>query len=201
MDKESIMIEYSKDNMKKLKQLAYSIFSKFGGIENYQYDDFYSIANIELWKAVEKYDATKCDNFNNYLKSNLERKYKTHIRDLNRDKRCKKYIDKDGQIIYEKEVRLDATVNGSEKDSLDLVGKVDSKLDSIMNENINEDLAKYLSRLNKKQKRMLIMIADGYKEKEIKELLGITADTYNAALTNIRSDRRTAPIRHLFSLV
>lgn len=201
MDKQTIMIEYSANNMAKLKQLAYSIFSKFGGIENYQHDDFYSIANIELWKAVEKYDVAKCDNFNNYLKSNLERKYKTYLRDMNRDKRCRKHIDKDGKVVYEKEVRLDATINDSEKDSSDLIGRVDTKLESILNGNISDDLARYLNKLNKKQKRLLIMIADGYKEKEIKKILGITADTYNAALADIRSDRRTVSIRHLFSLV
>ena len=78
---------YSENNMQRLKYISYQIFSKFGGISNKDYDDFYSIANMVLWNDVQNFDESKGISFENILKFHLRNKFKTAT-----DKReiCKK---------------------------------------------------------------------------------------------------------------
>ena len=58
-EKQQILDEYAANDMAKLRKISYPIFIKFGGISEQDYDDFYSKANEELWKATENFDEMK----------------------------------------------------------------------------------------------------------------------------------------------
>ena len=57
--KQQILEEYASNGMAKLRKVSYPLFIKFGGISEKDHDDFYSKANMELWKATEVFDNSK----------------------------------------------------------------------------------------------------------------------------------------------
>ena len=51
-----IIYDYCNNNMKKLKMVCYPIIIRTGGISEKDHDDIFSLAQLLLYKAVEKYD-------------------------------------------------------------------------------------------------------------------------------------------------
>ena len=107
---------YSENNMQRLKYISYQIFSKFGGISNKDYDDFYSIANMVLWNDVQNFDESKGISFENILKFHLRNKFKTAMTKRNRKKRGGTN-DRYGS----QEVSLDAPVSSQDGNDTNLL--------------------------------------------------------------------------------
>lgn len=116
-EQNDLLMKYTERNMWRLKSITHKLLKRYGGVSQSEYDDFYSIANMELIKAVVTWNPSKSD-FNTFLYGNISRKFKTRFRDIHHPKRCKISKNKKGEIIYEKEASLDAPMSLNNKETL-----------------------------------------------------------------------------------
>lgn len=187
---------YIANEMQRLKKITNRLISTYGGVSNFMYDDFYSIANEQLWRAVITYDEKKNDNFEAYLKVFLKRKFKTYLRDMHVDKRCIKHtvVLQNGktEIVYENDVRLDEPL--SEETEICLADVlVDSRYEYVLNddEELKGQLKLYIGSLTKLQKKILYLKYHGYNSLRIKEKLNISGNKYNELLQDMTSFIKT----------
>ena len=175
---EVILEEYCANEMRKLKQLCYPILIKIGGISEKDYDDFYSIALDALADSVLRYDESKNCQFKTFLVGNIKRKFNTEIRDRNREKR-----------IPAK--KLESTSNLVTEDGLELGETIPSKFDTYETacEYLFEGtkIQRYLDKLSYTQRKIVSLLSDGYKAKEIKELLHMDSKQYSNNLAAIQA--------------
>lgn len=111
MDKQQfdILQPYCENDMRLLKRLSQSIFMKFNEpLSKADYDDFYSIANLTLWQCYNSFDSAMGVNFEGYLYSCLQKKFKTELTRRHRQKRALDNFN----------VSLDTTNNNDEEYSL-----------------------------------------------------------------------------------
>lgn len=179
--KQQILEEYASNGMMKLKKISYPLFIKFGGISEKDYDDFYSRANEELWKATEVFDEGKQIPFEAYLLGCLKRKFMTEMTGLNREKRKGDRLSSS----------LESPVGENEGTTLGDVLASDFNLEnSAINEMQTYDsdnTGKYLKLLSAKQRRIANMIMDGYNPLEIKEKMGLTENEYINNLKDMKT--------------
>lgn len=175
---EMILEEYCANEMKKLKQICYPLLIKIGGISEKDYDDFYSIALDALADSVLRYDETKKCQFNTFLIGNIRRKFNTEIRDRNRAKR-----------IPAK--KLESTSNLVTEDGVELGETIPSKFDTYETacEYLFEGtkIERYLDKLSYTQRKIVSLLSDGYKAKEIRELLHMNSKQYSNNLAAIQA--------------
>lgn len=175
---EMILEEYCANEMKKLKQICYPLLIKIGGISEKDYDDFYSIALDALADSVLRYDETKKCQFSTFLIGNIRRKFNTEIRDRNRAKR-----------IPAK--KLESTSNLVTEDGVELGETIPSKFDTyeIACEYLFEGtkIERYLDKLSHAQRKIVSLLSDGYKAKEIRELLHMDSKQYSNNLAAIQA--------------
>lgn len=173
-----ILEEYCANEMKKLKQICYPLLIKIGGISEKDYDDFYSIALDALADSVLRYDKTKKCQFSTFLIGNIRRKFNTEIRDRNRAKR-----------IPAK--KLESTSNLVTEDGVELGETIPSKFDTyeIACEYLFEGtkIERYLDKLSHAQRKIVSLLSDGYKAKEIRELLHMDSKQYSNNLAAIQA--------------
>lgn len=179
--KQHILEEYCFNNMAKLRKISYPLFITFGGISEKDHDDFYSKANIELWKATESFDETKGVPFHSYLISCLNRKFMTEMTGLNREKRKGDRLSSS----------LDAPIGEDDGTTFGEVLASDFNLEeSAINKidlSASENTQKYLGSLSEKQKGIAELIMNGYKPSEIKDKLGITENQYVSNLKDMKT--------------
>ena len=161
--------EYSYNNMKKLKKVVDKLLIKIGGVEDYERDDYYSIANYQLLKAAISYDSSKCDNFDNYFKVILKRKFASHLRDIHRDKRCRKIIEIDEQgeevIVFEKDSRLDAKIkDDSENTYSNMIASDKTTENEIFDKMQDSKSEKFINSLTANERIILDYLLKGYKK-------------------------------------
>jgi DNA-directed RNA polymerase specialized sigma subunit len=175
---EMILEEYCANEMKKLKQICYPLLIKIGGISEKDYDDFYSIALDALADSALRYDETKKCQFNTFLIGNIRRKFNTEIRDRNRAKR-----------IPAK--KLESTSNLVTEDGVELGETIPSKFDTYETacEYLFEGtkIERYLDKLSYTQRKIVSLLSDGYKAKEIRELLHMNSKQYSNNLAAIQA--------------
>lgn len=173
-----ILEEYCANEMKKLKQICYPLLIKIGGISEKDYDDFYSIALDALADSVLRYDENKKCQFSTFLIGNIRRKFNTEIRDRNRAKR-----------IPAK--KLESTSNLVTEDGVELGETIPSKFDTYETacEYLFEGtkIERYLDKLSYTQRKIVSLLSDGYKAKEIRELLHMDSKQYSNNLAAIQA--------------
>jgi len=172
---------YCGNNMVKLKQIAYPIFIKFGGITPKDYDDFYSEANKTVLGAVRIFDDSKGDDFEKFLKGCLSRKFKTLMTRRNRNKRIadRTCTSLDSPIGDENGITLSDVLPSGFDIELELAEEIGISSGSKMD--------KYLEKLSKRQRQVAGYLSDGYKPSEIKELLHISEKEYSDCMMAIRA--------------
>lgn len=172
---------YCGNNMLKLRQISYPIFTKFGGITSKDYDEFYSEANKTILNAVKTYDDSKGGTFEGFLVSCLSRKFKTLMTRRNRNKRFADRIS----------ISLDAPIGDENGTTLAEVipspFDIESELSNEIGISSDSKMEKYLEKLSKKQRQVAGYLSDGYKPSEIKELLHISEKEYSDCMMAIRS--------------
>lgn len=175
---EMILEEYCANEMKKLKQICYPLLIKIGGISEKDYDDFYSIALDALADSVLRYDETKKCQFSTFLIGNIRRKFNTEIRDRN----CAKRIPAK---------KLESTSNLVTEDGVELGETIPSKFDTYETacEYLFEGtkIERYLDKLSYTQRKIVSLLSDGYKAKEIRELLHMDSKQYSNNLAAIQA--------------
>ena len=178
MDIQGTLELYCDNEMRKLKQICNPMITKIGGISDKDYDDFYSIALGVLSDTVLKFEPEKEVEFQCYLASNNKRKFKTEVRDRNRKKR----------IPTKKISSINALVT---EDGCELSEKIQSKFDTFeeaCGDNFDgTKIEKYLKRLSIDQRKIVKLLSDGYKAKEIRKLLHMSNKEYSENLSAIQA--------------
>lgn len=175
-----ILDTYYADNAKKLRNVVDKILFKFGGLSNKDRDDFYSLANEIFVDVIKRYDRTK--SFDGFLYSCLSNKIMTEITRRNREKR--------------KADRFSISLDGiNEKDEeCTLLEFLPSDFDTFEeatkrqgNEQYQDKVQRYISKLSNRQVNILNLLVDGYKANEICQVLEISSKEYANELKAMRS--------------
>lgn len=177
--KNQLLNEYCSNGMQKLKQVCYHRIRKICGNSNTNEDDLYSIALDVLRDSAERYDSTRECSFITFLNHNIQNKFDTYVRDMNRDKRkCSmkiEYLDApaDEAACLRDTVAADFNIENEllEKSSLAYSGRV----------------AGFLEVLSDRQRKIAELIMQGYTPAEIKQKLKITKKQYTDSLKDMKS--------------
>lgn len=180
----AILQPYCENDMKRLKKMSRSIFMKFNEpLAESDYDDFYSIANMTLWKAYNSYDPDMGISFEGFLCSCLQKKFKTELTHRHRQKR----------ILNQFATSLDAVKEDEEGRSL--LELIPSDFDTFeevtkRQENgqyIDNKVQQYISKLSNRQVNILNLLVDGFKPVEIRQILEISAKEFSDDMQSIKA--------------
>lgn len=179
----TLLQPYCENDMYLLKKISRSIFMKFREpLGQADYDDFYSVANLTLWKAYNAFDPDMGISFEGFLYSCLQKKFKSELTHRHKSKRVLNYLA----------VSLDAVNdNGEEFSLMDVIPSDFDTFEEVMKEQENgqykDKIQEYISRLSKRQVNILNLMMDGFKPCEIKRMLSISSREYSDSMEAIRS--------------
>lgn len=197
--KQELLYNYTENGNKKLNAISKNIFSKFGGISQVDYDDFYSIANEQLLLCIWNYDKTKNDSFENYLKFVLCNKFKQELTKRNRAKRCQIEMDEDGNITYIHPLSLDAPIEGEDGEkifgSVATKNLVENEIFSDETAILSENTKQYLNSLSENEKSVAKLIMNGYETEIIKERLHLSDVLYKKIISDMKSFEKSIVLR------
>ena len=179
----AVLQPYCENDMRLLKKISKSNFMRFNEpLTKADYDDFYSIANMTLWKAYNSYDPNMGISFEGFLCSCLQKKFKTELTHRHRQKR----------ILNQFAVSLDGINDNEEECSL--LDFLSSDFDTFEeatkrqgNEQYQDKVQQYISRLSNEQINILNLLMDGYKVNEICRILEISEKRYAENMQTMRS--------------
>ena len=171
--------------------------------------DFYSLGNEIFIDVSRRYDETQ--DFDGFLYSCLEKKFKTEMTRRTRDKRCIKTEvvekDLDGNEIVKKvivpDIRLDAPLNDEDEETT--IGDVMAGNNTVESEVFKEgkreewrsEVKEYLDNLSPLQRKIAFLLSDNNTPDEICEELHITMKHFDNSLKRILADERIRPLRTL----
>lgn len=179
------------------------ILSQFGGITDFDREECYSIANLEITKYVKNQldkgiEDLDEDKFNGYMYFGITNKIKTYITRKNRGKRCQIVTSKEGdkevkQYIYP--VSLDGmSTDDGENKYMDVIPSdfdIESSIDVGELLNLEENVIRYINSLGVIQRQIADLIMQGYNSTEIKEILHISDKEYYTYLSDMKEyDKR-----------
>ena len=179
----AILQPYCENDMCLLKKISQSIFKRFNEpLTKADYDDFYSIANLTLWQAYNSYNSDMGVSFDGFLRTCLQKKFKTELTYRHRQKR----------ILNQFAVSLDVINENEEECSL--LDFIPSDFDTFeeaikkrKKEQFRDKVQQYISRLSNQQVHILNLLMDGYKANEIRQILAISSKEYTDNLQIMRS--------------
>lgn len=190
----TIVNDYMKNDMKKLKGLCHIIWGN-KGIPNVEHDELYDDAMKVLLESVISYDGER-SKFNTYLNGNLRRSYKDWIRDSHRAKRCNLLLDSKGKIVKDESgkpiVIQNISFDTPTEDDLDLSEKISSDFciesESRLDFKSDERVDLFLNSLSNIQRKIIELKMINYEISvdEIKQRLNISNREYNNALKSIK---------------
>lgn len=179
----SVLQPYCENDMQLLKKISRSIFSRFNEpLTKADHDDFYSIANMTLWQAYNAYDPDMGISFDGFLRSCLQKKFKSELTHRHRQKR----------ILNQFAVSLDAASDSEA--SCKLLEVTPSNFDTFEevakrheNQQYQDKVQLYISRLSNRQINILNLLIDGYRTNEIREILHLSSKELTENLQIMRS--------------
>lgn len=179
----SVLQPYCENDMQLLKKISRSIFLRFNEpLTKADHDDFYSIANMTLWQAYNAYDPDMGISFDGFLRSCLQKKFKSELTHRHRQKR----------ILNQFAVSLDATSDSEEE--CNLLEVIPSDFDTFEevtkrheNQQYQDKVQLYISRLSNLQVNILNLLIDGYRTNEIREILHLSSKELTENLQIMRS--------------
>ncbi len=146
------------------------------------YDDFYSIANMTLCQVYNTYDPDMGISFDSFLRSCLQKKFKSELTHRHRQKR----------ILNQFATSLDAV--NSDDGECSLMDFIPSDFDTFEEavkrqdkEQFQDKVQLYISKLSNQQVSILNLLMDGYKPNEIRKILDISPKEYTDNLQIMRS--------------
>lgn len=177
----ALLKPYCENDMKKLKQISRSIFMKFNEpISNADHIEFYSIANMTLWQAYNSYNPDMGIKFEGFLRTCLQRKFKTELTRRHRHKRILNQFTISLDAENEEQCNL-SDILPSDFDTFDEAVKGQEK------EQFQDKTQVYISMLSKLQVKILNLLMEGYKPNEIRQTLKISSTEYAENLRIMRS--------------
>lgn len=182
----------------KLRQMCNKEMSKFGGLSQKDYDDFYSRAGREISIAIEheKYDPSKGKSPMDFFSGVIKMAVWKEMTDRNRSKRQviieTEEEDEHGKIKKKKEyvptVSMDAPFNGDSgmtiSDTLQSDFDINDEIDKSF---LGDKLNAFLKCLSKTQRQIAEMIMEGFAVTEIKEKLNLSNKEYIDNFKELRS--------------
>lgn len=179
----SVLQPYCENDMQLLKKISRSIFLRFNEpLTKADHDDFYSIANMTLWQAYNSYDPDMGISFDGFLRSCLQKKFKSELTHRHRQKR----------ILNQFAVSLDAASDSEE--SCKLLELIPSEFDTFEevtkrheNQQYQDKVQLYISRLSNLQVNILNLLIDGYRTNEIRAILHLSSKELTENLQIMRS--------------
>ncbi len=178
-----ILQPYCGNEMRLLKKISKSIFTKFNEpVAESDYIEFYSIANMTLWKAYNAYKPEMGISFDTFLRICLKKKFATEIQARHRHKR----------FLNQCAVSLDAVGKDEEEGCLlDFIPSDFDTFDEVAKRQENgqyrDKIQQYISKLSNEQVNILTLLVDGYKPNEIRQILEISKNEYSDNLSVMRS--------------
>lgn len=169
---------YLSDEDKKLKKMTNEILVKLK-YHDVNRDDFVSLAHEIIVKAMYDYDFIQ--DFDGYIYSCLEKKFKTEMTRLNRQKR---QADK---LALSLETPIGNEEGGTLEDIVASKSTIEKDVFEDKEEGYSKEMKQYLGRLSKLQKEVLRLISIGYMPSEILEELHINQKLYNDCYNAIHS--------------
>lgn len=191
-----IIEEFLANDMKKLKKICDPLIFYKGTPEIY-HEDLYGVATDVLIESLDAFDSSKKCSFKTFFIGNVKRAFYDWTRDNTRLCRCNIQTDAEGKIVRDKDgnVIIIPSIPFDEpaEDGTDIKEKIAS--DFNIEDNLSKEIGfssddkieKYLSRLSKRQKKIVSLLADGYSQDEIRELLHISKKEYADSLLSIRA--------------
>lgn len=179
----TVLQPYCENDMQLLKKISKSVFIRFHEpLAKADYDDFYSIANMTLWQAYNSYNPDLGVNFEGFLHTCLQKKFKSELTKRHRQKR----------LLNQFAVSLDSINENDEECSLlDYIPSdfdtFDEALKRQEKEQYQDKIQRYISKLSNQQINILNLIMDGYEPYEIREILDISERQYTNNMQIIRS--------------
>lgn len=175
---EEILNRYYENNARKLHKVVNSILSKFGGIEDKDYQDFYSLANEVFVDVMKKYDYEQ--SFDGFLYSCLSKKIRTEITRRNRIKR----------LADRNAVSIDTPVNEDNSAIGDLLPASSNVEEEIFDRRgvcEDEKIEQYFNSLSKIQREILELKMKDVPVCKIKEILSLTDKQYESHCAEMKS--------------
>lgn len=186
---QQIVDKFCTNEMRELKRICYPKIRRACGDANMDDDDIYSIAMDVLVDSVRRYDDSQ-GKFETFLSSNIQNKINTYIRDTKyRSKRSNVQKDENGKDIYVPNIPIDAPTD----EGIDIVERIDSgfQIEEELPEEIgfssDDKVGKYLSRLSTRQRKIVLLLSDGYSQDEIREIVHINKKEYADSMMSIRA--------------
>lgn len=179
----SVLQPYCENDMQLLKRISRSIFLRFNEpLTKADHDDFFSIANMTLWQVYNAYNPDTGISFDGFLRSCLQKKFKTELTHRHRQKR----------VLNQFAVSLDAVGDGEEECSLlDFIPSDFDTFEEVAkrcgNGQYQDKVQQYISRLSSMQVNILNLLIDGYEPVEIRKILEILPKEYSDNLEIMRS--------------
>lgn len=174
---------YCDNEMRLLKKISKSIFSRFNEpLAKADYDDFYSIANLTLWRAYNSYNSDMGISFEGFQYSCLQKKFKMELTRRHRQKR----------ILNQFAISLDGIMrNDEECNLLDFLSSDFDTFEEVAKRQeggqYQDKVQQYISRLSNEQVNILNLLIDGYKVNEICRILEISEKRYAENMQTMRS--------------
>ena len=183
------------ESARKLHNIVDKILSQFGGITDFDREECYSIANLEIAKyvnsqleqGIEDLDENK---FNGFMYFAISNKIKTYMTRKNRGKRCQIVTTKEGdqevkQYVYPTSLDNLMSDDGETK-YIDVIPS-DFDIDKELNISVEDELVQlFLDSLPEIQKKLLLMKMENIPVCEIKESLELTENEYTQCMQSIR---------------
>lgn len=190
----AIINEYCEHDMKKLKQICYTVWGKKGLPTCYN-DDLYDDAMNVLSESVITFNQNGTASFKTYLTNNIRMSYGQWYRDnFLRAKRNNLELDEKGNIkkdenenpIIIPSISFDAPVD----DGIDLREKIASSSNIEDETDIgfeaDDKVGLFMNSLSNTQRKILELKMMNYSIDEIKQKLNISDSEYNAAMKSIK---------------
>lgn len=199
----SIINEYCENDMKKLKQICYTVWGN-KGLPTCYHDDLYDDAMNVLSESIEAFEPNGKASFKTYLTNNIRMSYGQWFRDnFLRAKRNNLELDEKGNIkkdenenpIIIPNISFDTPVD----DGIDLKEKIASDFniehDLEIKESYSENTITYLNALSATQKEIANLIMIGYEFSDIKEKLQLSDKQFDSHLKHMRCDKYSSILK------
>lgn len=184
-EKQRLYLEYTADDMRKLKNITLNQIKRYCGDANLHWDDYFSIANMTLWRVIESYDETKCDNFYAFLVDCIRRKIKTELTKINNNASVS---------TSTKTVSFDHVTD----EGVALAEVIDSKKtisEELDCRKLSENAWSYVNQFDGNARKVVEMIMDGYSNEEIQDLLTLSRRDFDDIMIKLRTYKNSAVLK------
>jgi len=201
---EKVIEKLYTNNQSMLRNMCNKEMSKFGGISQKDFDDFYSRVGLDISLAMKRYDSSTGKNFMDYISGVVRYSVWKEMTGRNRMKRQivieKEEKGENGNIIRTKEyvpnISIDAPVDDGNGLTIGDTLQSDFDIEEDLIERTidcqDERVEKYLDSLPKTTRQIIVMKMNDFPVSEIKKKLGLTDNEYYNHMNSARINENIA---------